>query len=69
MLASQLYRSKGANGFARQYFMSAEQNMLKRLEEEPNSIEYNLDYAIACYAGDVRFWSTYTPNEYWHCVQ
>lgn len=63
LLASQIYRSKGANGFAKQYFMRAEQAMLKRLEQEPNSIEYNLDYAIACYAGDVRFWNTYVEYE------
>lgn len=59
LLGSQIYRSKGIGGYAKQYFMKAEQILAERLAKEPRSIAGNLDYAIACYAGDVRFWSDY----------
>lgn len=59
MMGSQIYRSKGAVTYAKQYFLRAEQMMLSCLEQNPEDPDSHLDYAIACYAGDVRFWSDY----------
>lgn len=59
LLGSQIYRSKGVIAYAKQYFLRAEQRMQMQLEKNPDSSADRLDYAIACYAGDVRFWSEY----------
>ena len=60
LLGSQIYRAKGGISYAKRYFSNAEVLMLQKLETTPNDIVANLDYAIACCAGDVRFWSNYS---------
>ncbi len=60
LLGSQIWRGKGGISYAQMYFSNAEELMLQRLEINSNDVVANLDYAIACYAGDVRFWSKYS---------
>lgn len=60
LLGSQIWRGKGGISYAKRYFSNAEELMLQRLEANHNDVVANLDYAIACYAGDVRFWSNYS---------
>lgn len=59
LLASQIYRGKGGAAYAKNYFKQAEEILIKHLENCPEDIAANLDYAIACYAGDVRFYADY----------
>lgn len=60
LLGSQVWRGKGGISYAKGYFAKAENLMKQKIELVPNDIAANLDYAIACYAGDVRFWSNYS---------
>ena len=60
LFGSQIYRAKGGLSYAKRYFSNAEALLLQRLEANHNDVVANLDYAIACYAGDVRFWSNYS---------
>jgi hypothetical protein len=59
LLASQLYRSKGGASYAKSYFQRCEAALSQRLGQHPASINDNLDYAIACYAGDKRYSEEY----------
>ncbi|MBP3690730.1 MAG: hypothetical protein J6I74_05335 [Schwartzia sp.] len=59
LLASQIYRSKGGAAFAKEYFIRAESILIARIAASPKDIGANLDYAIACYAGDSRFRDNY----------
>ena len=60
LLASQIYRGKGGISSAKEYFNRAEAVLLDHLSADPDSIDANLDYAILCYAGDVRYWANYS---------
>ena len=60
LLGSQIYRAKGGISYATRYFNNAEVLMLEKLGANPDDVTANLDYAIACYAGDVRFGSNYS---------
>ena len=62
LLASQIYRSRGGLSYARNYFSKACALYEQQLKEYPESITLNLQYAIACYAGDARYYPDY--NEY-----
>ncbi len=55
MLASQIYRSKGGSSYAKDYFSRGERILQNRLEQESYSVSANLDYAIACLAGEGHF--------------
>ena len=63
LLGSQIWRGKGGVSYAKSYFTNAEAVLRQRLEANPDDIVVNLDYAIACYAGDVRFWNNYSEYE------
>lgn len=62
LLGSQIYRHRGGLSYARNYFSEACQLYEKQLKAYPESITLNLQYAIACYAGDARYYPDY--NEY-----
>ena len=62
VLASQIYRHRGGLSYARNYFLEACKIYEKQLQEYPESITLNLQYAIACYAGDARYYPDY--NDY-----
>lgn len=62
LLASQIYRSRGGLSYARNYFSKACELYEQQLKKYPDSITLNLQYAIACYAGDARYYPDY--NEY-----
>ena len=62
LLASQIYRYRGGLSYARNYFSKACKLYEQQLKEYPESITLNLQYAIACYAGDARYYSDY--NDY-----
>ena len=59
LLASQIYRGKGGIPYAKEYFSRAENILQEQLLTQPDSIDANLEYAILCYAGDVRYWPDY----------
>ena len=59
LLASQIYRGKGGISYAKEYFSRAESILQEQLLAQPDSIDANLEYAILCYAGDVRYWPDY----------
>ncbi len=63
LLASQIYRSKGGIAYAKEYFARAESILIAQIAASPKDIGAYLDYAIACYAGDVRFKDNY--DAYW----
>ncbi|MBQ8418238.1 MAG: hypothetical protein IJX10_06365 [Phascolarctobacterium sp.] len=63
LLGSQVWRAKGGISYAKSYFAKAEAVLKQRLEVNPDDITANLDYAIACYAGDVRFWNNYSKYQ------
>ncbi len=60
LLGSQIWRAKGGISYAKSYFAKAEAVLKQRLEANPDDVVANLDYAIVCYAGDVRFWNNYS---------
>ena len=59
ILGSLIWRGKGGISYAKGYFNNSELLLNKKLKENPADIGANLDYAILCYAGDVRFWENY----------
>lgn len=59
LLAAQIYRYRGGLGYAKNYFAQACMLYEKQLKDYPDSITLNLQYAIACYAGDARYYSDY----------
>lgn len=59
LLAAQIYRHRGGLSYAKNYFNQACSLYEKQLKDYPDSITLNLQYAIACYAGDVRYYSDY----------
>lgn len=59
LLGSQIYRSRGGIGYAKNYFAKACELYEDRLKEYPESISFNLQYAVACYAGDAQFYVDY----------
>lgn len=62
LLASQIYRYRGGLSYARGYFAKACELYERQLKEYPESVTLSLQYAIACYAGDARYYPDY--NEY-----
>lgn len=59
LLAAQIYRYRGGLSYAKKYFTQACTLYEKQLKDYPNSITLNLQYAIACYAGDARYYPDY----------
>lgn len=59
LLASQIYRHRGGLSYAKNYFAQACTLYEKQLEDYPDSVTLNLQYAIACYAGDARYYPDY----------
>lgn len=59
LLASQIYRYRGGLSYAKNYFSRACELYETQLKEYPDSITLNLQYAIACYAGDARYYPDY----------
>lgn len=59
LLAAQIYRYRGGLGYAKNYFARACMLYEKQLKDYPDSITLNLQYAIACYAGDARYYPDY----------
>lgn len=58
-LDAQIYRSRGGIGYAKNYFAKACGLYEERLKKYPESISFNLQYAVACYAGDAQFYADY----------
>lgn len=67
LAASQLYRQRGGASYAQGYFAKAEAALLRHLRAEKDSIYANIDYAAACYIGDMRF--TKQREEYYAKAQ
>lgn len=59
LLAAQIYRYRGGLSYAKNYFAQACMLYEKQLKDYPDSITLNLQYAIACYAGDARYYPDY----------
>lgn len=59
LLGAQIYRSRGGTGYAKNYFAKSCGLYEERLKEYPESISFNLQYAVACYAGDAQFYVDY----------
>lgn len=59
LLAAQIYRYRGGLGYAKNYFAQVCTLYEKQLKDYPDSITLNLQYAIACYAGDARYYPDY----------
>lgn len=59
LLAAQIYRHRGGLSYAKNYFNQACSLYEKQLKAYPDSITLNLQYAIACYAGDARYYPDY----------
>lgn len=59
LLAAQIYRHRGGLSYAKNYFTQACTLYEKQLEDYPDSITLNLQYAIACYAGDACYYPDY----------
>lgn len=59
LLAAQIYRHRGGLSYAKNYFTQACSLYEKQLKDYPDSITLNLQYAIACYAGDARYYPEY----------
>lgn len=60
LLESQIYRSRGGLGYAKNYFAKACGLYEERLKKYPESISFNLQYAVTCYAGDAQFYADYS---------
>lgn len=72
LIASQIYRYRGGLSYAKNYFSRACELYETQLKEYPNSITLNLQYAIACYAGDARYYpdyEDYKSRAYLHAKQ
>lgn len=63
VLASQIYRGKGGISYAKSYFQRAERILGENLKIYPDSIDTNLDYALVCAAGDMRYTSEYADYQ------
>ncbi len=63
LLASRIYRGKGGVSYAKNYFAKASAIYLDDVLRYPESIEANLAAAIILYAGDVRYWDTYSDSQ------
>lgn len=59
LLAAQIYRRRGGLSYAKNYFAQACTLYEKQLKDYPDSVTLNLQYAIACYAGDARYYPDY----------
>ena len=59
LLDSRIYRSRGGVAYAKNFFAKACVLYEQLLEKDPMSATYNLQYAIACYAGDAQFYADY----------
>lgn len=60
LLDSRIYRSRDGVAYAKNFFAKACAFYEQLLEKDPTSVTYNLQYAIACYAGDAQFYSDYS---------
>lgn len=63
ILASQICRGKGGSSYAKIYFQRAERILGENLKIYPCGIDINLDYALICAAGDMRYTSKYTDYQ------
>ncbi len=63
LLASRIYRGKGGVSYAKNYYAKASAIYLDDVLRYPESIESNLTAAIILYAGDVRYWDTYSDSK------
>ena len=68
LLASQIYRHRGGLSYAKNYFNQACSLYEKQLKDYPDSITLNLQYAIACYAGDARYYPDYEDYKSRACL-
>lgn len=59
LLNAQIYRYRGGVPYAKNSFAKACHFYEQKLEEVPDSVSLNLQYAIACYAGDAKFYADY----------
>lgn len=59
LMKAQIYRSRGGVGLAKNYFAKACAGYEKILQNDSEVISNNLQYAIACYAGDAQFYPDY----------
>lgn len=59
LINAQIYRYRGGVPYAKNSFARACRFYEQRLEEIPDSVSFNLQYAIACYAGDAQFYADY----------
>lgn len=68
LLAAQIYRHRGGLSYAKNYFNQACSLYEKQLKGYPDSITLNLQYAIACYAGDARYYPDYEDYKSRACL-
>ena len=68
LLAAQIYRHRGGLSYAKNYFTQACILYEKQLKDYPDSITLNLQYAIACYAGDARYYPDYEDYKIRACL-
>lgn len=68
LLAAQIYRHRGGLSYAKNYFNQACSLYEKQLKDYPDSITLNLQYAIACYAGDARYYPDYEDYKSRACL-
>ena len=68
LLAAQIYRHRGGLSYAKNYFNHACSLYEKQLKDYPDSITLNLQYAIACYAGDARYYPDYEDYKSRACL-
>lgn len=68
LLAAQIYRHRGGLSYAKNYFNQACSLYEKQLKDYPDSITLNLQYAIACYAGDARYYPKYEDYKSRACL-
>lgn len=68
LLAAQIYRHRGGLSYAKNNFTQACTLYEKQLKDYPDSITLNLQYAIACYAGDARYYPDYEDYKSRACL-
>lgn len=68
LLAAQIYRHRGGLSYAKNYFAQACTLYEKQLKDYPDSVTLNLQYAIACYAGDARYYPDYEDYKSRACL-